>query len=130
MEPTNCPRCGKVFMKLREPICPDCVKAEEQNFEEVRAYVKEYPNRSINEVSEATNVSVKRILRYVREGKLEATAGLQSDIKCSKCGIPISSGRMCKKCVAAVGAQIGEMKPETVSKETAKTDNQRMFTIQ
>ena len=125
MEPKNCPRCGKVFMRIREPICPSCVKVEEEKFETVRAYVKEHPNRTIKEVSDACGVSIKSILRYIRDGKLEASAGIQSEITCSKCGIPIPTGRMCKKCAAEVGQQVAGMKPET---ETQKSDNRRMYT--
>ena len=128
MEPTNCPRCGRVFMKVFESICPTCVKEEDQSFEEVRAYVKEHPNRSIKVVSEACNVSVKRILRYIREGKLEATTGMQADVTCSKCGVPIPKGRMCAKCIGEVSAQVEEMKPTET--EASKADNRRMYTIQ
>ena len=125
MEPTNCPRCGKVFMKIKDSICAECVKEVDQKFEEVRAYVKEHPHRTIKEVSEACDVSVKSILRYIRDGKLEASAGIQSEITCSKCGIPIPSGRMCKKCASEVGHQIAAMKPET---EAQRGDNRRMYT--
>ena len=125
MEPTNCPRCGKVFMRIREPICPSCVKVEEEKFENVRAYVKEHPNRTIKEVSEVCEVSVKSILRYIREGKLEASTGMHGEVTCSKCGVPISSGRMCKKCANEVGQQVAGMKPGT---DGQKGDNRRMYT--
>ena len=125
MEPTNCPRCGRVFMRIREPICPACVKEEDQKFEDVRSFVKENPNRTIKEVSEACEVSVKAILRYIREGKLETSSGMHGEVTCSKCGVPISSGRMCKKCADEVGQQVAGMKPET---EKQKSDNRRMYT--
>ena len=125
MEPSNCPRCGKVFMRFREPICESCIKVEEEKYEDVRAFVKENPNRTIKEVSEACGVSVKSILRYIREGKLEASTGMHGEVTCSKCGVPISSGRMCKRCVHEVGKQVAGMKPET---EAQKSDNRRMYT--
>ena len=125
MEPTNCPRCGKLFMKINESVCPSCAKELDEKFEDVRAYLKDNPNRTIKEVSEACNVSVKSILRYIREGKLEASAGIQSEVTCSRCGIPITTGRMCKKCAAEVGQQVAGMKPET---EAQKIDNRRMYT--
>ena len=112
-------------MRIREPICDSCVKEVDQKFEEVRAYVKEHPNRSIKEVSEVCNVSVKSILRYIREGKLEATTGMHGEVTCSKCGVPITSGRICKKCIAEMGQQVASMKPGT---EEQKGDNMRMYT--
>ena len=125
MEPSNCPRCGKIFVRIREPICADCIKEEDQKFEGVRAYVKEFPNRSIREVSEECKVSVKSILRYIREGKLEASVGMHGEVTCSKCGVPITSGRMCKKCINEAVQQVAGMKPES---EAQKGDNRRMYT--
>ena len=109
MVPTNCPRCGKVFMKSRDPVCIGCMKEDEENFETVRAFVKENPNRTIKEVSDECKVSVKRILQYVRDGRLEASAGIQADVTCTKCGVQITSGTMCEKCISDVGQQIGSM---------------------
>ena len=114
MEPTNCPRCGKVFMRIRESVCPDCVKKEEQTFEEVRAYVKENPNQRVKDVAEACNVSVKRIIRYIREGRLEASTGMHGEITCSSCGKPISHGHMCEVCISKVSTEVGGMKKENV----------------
>ena len=116
MEPTNCPRCGKLFMKLRDPVCASCMKDDEENFETVRAFVKEFPNRTIKEVSDECNVSVKRILQYIRDGRLEASSGIQSEVTCSKCGKQILSGRMCELCVKEVGSQIGSMAQEAKTK--------------
>ena len=123
--PTNCPRCGKVFMSRIDTVCPSCVKELDQKYEDVRAYVKEHPHRTIREVSEVCNVSVKTILRFIREGKLEASTGMHGEVTCSKCGVPISSGRMCKKCVGETEKQVAEMKPES---EAQKADNRRMYT--
>jgi len=110
MEAKNCPRCGKVFVKIREPICDQCVKEEEQIFEKVREFVRENPDLSIKEVSDACDVQVKRILQYIRDGRLEASVGIQSEVACSKCGKPIKSGRMCEQCVLSVNFQVNDMK--------------------
>ena len=112
MEAKNCPRCGKVFVKIRDPICVSCVKEEEDIFENVREYVKENPNKSIKEISEACDVSTKRILTYLKDGKLEASTGLMGESLCSKCGIPIRTGRMCEKCILEVNFQVGDMKEQ------------------
>ena len=125
MVPKNCPRCGKVFVSVIDTVCPSCAKELELKFEDVRAFVKDHPNRTIKEVSEACEVSVKTILRYIREGKLEASTGMHGEVTCSKCGVPISSGRMCKKCAGETEKQVAQMKPET---EAQKIDNRRMYT--
>ena len=110
MEAMNCPRCGKVFVKIFETICDDCLKEEEHIFDGVREYIKEHPNRTIKEVAEACDVSVKRVLQYIRDGRIEASAGMHGEIICSKCLKPIKAGRMCEKCVLETNFEVNEMK--------------------
>jgi NMD protein affecting ribosome stability and mRNA decay len=100
MNASNCPRCGRIFTKYgNSSVCDDCKKAIEEEFEKVRLYVKENPHSSAQEVSEHCEIPVKRILQFVREGKLEVSHGMAELITCTKCGRPIKTGRMCEKCV-------------------------------
>lgn len=96
----NCPRCKKLFTPLNNnAMCPDCIKAEEDEFQTVRNYVRENRGVDIHVASEATQVPVKKIIRYLREGRLEVTEGMQDFLKCEKCGVPIRTGRFCKVCM-------------------------------
>ena len=106
MNLANCPVCKKVFVKSDGFICPDCVKRESQEFEDVRGYIKEHENCSMYEVSEATGVSVKKITKYLREGKIEAGAGMEDAIRCEQCGVPIPRGKYCMKCMAEISGRL------------------------
>jgi len=110
MEAMNCPRCGRVFVRIREAVCEACVKQEEDNFEKVREFVKEHPHKTIKEVAEECEVPMKRILGYIRDGRLEASGGMHGEITCSKCGKPIFAGRMCETCILDTSFQISDMK--------------------
>lgn len=121
MEALNCPRCGKIFVKFIESICDQCVKEEEHVFEKVRDYVKDNPNKSVKEVAEACEVSVKRILQYIRDGRIEASGGMHGEVRCSKCGKPIFIGRMCEKCILETNFQVNNMRDASKNKG-------RMFT--
>ena len=125
MEAKNCPRCGRVFVMIREPICDQCVKEEENIFEEVRQFVIDHPHKTIKEISEECNVTVKRILTYLRDGRLEASDGLQAESMCSKCGRPIKSGRMCETCVLDVNFKISDMKEASLIKNKGKVFTSR-----
>lgn len=125
MNAMNCPRCGKIFVKISSPICDKCVKEEEEIFEKVRTYVRENPNQSIQEICEACEVTTKRVLTYLRDGRLEASQGLQSESSCSKCGKPIRSGRMCESCVVAVNLQVGDMKEQASVKNKGRVFTKR-----
>ena len=112
MGAANCARCGRMFVRMNKNICPDCVKIEESKFESVREYVKENPNCTLQEVSSVCDVSSKRILQYVKDGRLELSTGMQGDLTCSKCGKPIRIGRLCEKCIVDVSQKITGMREQ------------------
>lgn len=95
----NCPVCGKVFVKVVKNLCPACVEAEEKEFMTVREYIKENPGASVEEISVVTEIDEKKILKWLREGRIEYSskeAGLK--ITCKSCGAPISVGNLCINC--------------------------------
>jgi len=89
------------------------VKEEEHIFDKVRDFVKENPNKTIKDVADECEVTVKRVLSYIRDGRIEASGGMHGDVTCSKCGKPITSGRMCEKCILETNFQLNDMKPKT-----------------
>ena len=98
MNAENCPRCGRLFRKIVSPVCPMCEKEEEEKFQELRLYLEDNPRASISECSEATDVPAKRILRYIREGRLVVPEGMAGLLKCAKCGKDILGGTYCGSC--------------------------------
>jgi ribosomal protein L32 len=128
MNATNCPRCGRIFTRISAPVCKDCEKAEEEKFEEVRAYVKENPHSSAQEVSEKCEISVKRILQYVRDGKLEISVGMEGLATCSKCGRPIKSGRMCERCIKNLTGTLSDMVSTASAAKESQKDTIGMYT--
>ena len=99
MEMANCPKCGKLFSKTSSPLCVECSKVEEELFQKVKKYLEDNPNSSIQEISTANGISPKKVLRYLKEGRLEISNGLKGVLRCTQCGKSISSGRFCDKCI-------------------------------
>ena len=110
MQAINCPRCGKVFAKIVDPICKTCMREEEEIFDKVRDYIKANPDKSIKEVADECEVTTKRILQYIRDGRIDSSHGMSGEILCSKCGKPIVAGRMCEKCVLDTNFAVNDMK--------------------
>lgn len=95
----NCTKCKKIFSSLRgENICAECVKKEEEEFNIIREYLRVNRGANIDVVSEETGVSIKQIMKYLREGRLQATEGMSDFLKCEKCGVSIITGQFCKDC--------------------------------
>lgn len=127
MEVRNCKRCGKMHYG-REPICKECQQKEEDMFQEVRKYLKEFPGSTMAEVSNETGVSIKKIEKYLRDGRLEVTEGMAVELKCMKCGAVIRTGRYCTACAKEVNNEMKAVYASKVLKEegTPSTSKAKM----
>ena len=103
MEVKNCKDCGRLFNYMGgAPLCDGCRKKLEQKFQEVKQYLDENPNASVNQVSEDNDVSVKQIKQWIREERLSLSEASLDGVTCEHCGRPIRTGRFCEKCKAAM----------------------------
>jgi uncharacterized protein len=95
----ECKQCKKLFQSFGSKVCPNCTEQLEKDFETVKEYLYNNPGANLVDVTEATGVSEKTVLYYMREGRL-AIEGADSSLTCEKCKKPISCGRFCKQCQA------------------------------
>ncbi|MHB9093455.1 MAG: hypothetical protein ACYC21_02185 [Eubacteriales bacterium] len=113
----NCPVCGKVFVKLNRNLCPECMDKEEFEYEEARKYLKDNPGASIEEISELTGIDEKKIMRWVREGRIDVNYdGVSPGVTCKRCGASISLGNLCSNCIRLLS---GQMKSAATSSKPA-----------
>lgn len=107
MEVINCKGCGKLFNSFnsssRKRLCPQCMKKLEEKFTQVKEFIREYPNCSIEVVATENDVSVKQIKQWVKEERLVFVEGSMGGIPCEKCGKMISTGRFCGDCKFKIG---------------------------
>lgn len=95
---TNCEKCGRMFQTIGSiKLCSKCRETDDDMYKVVREFIYDNPGATVPEVAEATDVAEKKILEFLREGRLE-TIGENMLIECEKCGEPIKSGKMCDKC--------------------------------
>lgn len=130
MDVRNCKGCKRLFNYMGGPVlCESCKEALEKKFTEVRAYIDEHPEASVNKVSEDMDVSVKQIREWVREERLILSTASPDGILCEHCGQPIRSGRFCDKCKAHMTSALQSVtnKPvQQVQKPTHRDDRDRM----
>ncbi len=110
MELKNCHWCGRVFAHASDTVCPDCRKQEEKDFDKVFDFLKKKKNATIAEVHEETGVEKRRIIKFIRQGRLLTDTGEPFEIfvDCEKCGNPIREGRLCDRCADSLREQLGE----------------------
>lgn len=95
----NCTRCGKLFNRLSRPICSDCIGEEQEQVELVMDYLRDSPNATIEEISQATAVDAQIVLRLIRDERLKATPTYVRVRNCRACGAPIAAGQYCGPCL-------------------------------
>ena len=105
----NCKRCGRVYNYIGGvPLCPSCRDADEEDYKRIKEYLYENPGASMSEVSEVLNVSVEKITRFLKEGRLEIVGeGGNFILACERCGKSIKTGRFCNECYAEISKDLG-----------------------
>ncbi len=107
-EVRNCKRCGKIYTYMGgTPICQACKQQDEDDFKRVKQYLWDNPKANITDISAELDVSVEKIKRFLKDGRLEIiTEEGNMFLECEKCGKAIKSGRFCEECERSTAASI------------------------
>ncbi len=99
MDVRNCKGCSRLFNYIGgQPLCPECSKALDLKFDEVRDYVYDHPRAGMQEVAEENDVTIAQIKRWIREERLAFSDEAQVGLECEGCGKMIRTGRFCEIC--------------------------------
>ena len=99
MEVRACRTCKRLFNYITGPVrCPACSDALEKKFQEVKSYIWDHKTASLQEISEANDVSVGQLSQWVREQRLCPTEDSPVGLECENCGAIIKTGRYCANC--------------------------------
>lgn len=116
----NCERCGKVFVGTGQ-ICQDCIKAEEQIFENVHHFLRDNPNSTTKEIAETLDVDEELIIKFLKQGRIK-TSDQEATGRCSKCGAEIKKGNYCMKCLLTMKEQMSGAS-DTLGTNASKVKN-------
>lgn len=99
MNVLSCEGCGKLFQGV-DKLCGSCKMQDYRDFQEVCEYVRNPKNRqaTIIDVVANTSVSERKVLRYIREGRLIVKDMPNMLVSCSSCGKLTNRGKLCKEC--------------------------------
>ncbi len=127
MDVRNCKECGAMFNYVSGlPLCPNCMKKMEEKFSEVKAYVYDNPKCGIREVSEANEVPVPIIKKWIRDERLSFSPDSAIGLECESCGKTIYTGRYCDVCKSRMTHRLegAYQKQEPKKPSKPKGDNQ------
>ncbi|MDR1692661.1 MAG: MerR family transcriptional regulator [Oscillospiraceae bacterium] len=106
MDVRQCKRCKKLFGYTGNVICPECVRAMDEKFKQVRDFLYDHPGAQMETVCEETGAEMADIHRWLREGRLIQNPNSAPLLTCKVCGTPIYTGQMCEKCTNQVTSQL------------------------
>ncbi len=120
----NCPRCGKLFANNFRDICPACIKEIEEEYERCLKYLREEKTATIQEVHEATGVSIKQITKFIKEGRISVANNPNMMYPCEVCGTMIREGNMCDSCRARLTRDLTAAAKKEALRPNDKEDRQ------
>ena len=106
MNVKNCPGCRKMYVPNALGMCEACMVKEEEGFVAIRDFIEENNSCTLGELSKATGVPIKKILGYIREGRLMPTPGMANEVTCKTCDEPITKGNFCDACTIKLNKDI------------------------
>jgi len=103
MELAKCLRCEKLFNKVKLAVCQPCEIEEDKEIFLVRAYMRDHPGLTLEQVSNELNIYLEDIERWIIEKRLTVEIKQGAALKCLLCGASIITGRVCLPCSARLG---------------------------
>ena len=120
MELDNCPRCGKLFAKNFREVCPACIKTIDQEYQACSDYLRKNKGSLIQEVSEATGVSIKQITKFIREGRISIVGLPNMSYACEVCGTPIRDSHICANCRGKLAHEVNKPRDQQTEQNSDK----------
>ena len=103
--PLMCEKCGKAspeYKGVGEYRCSECGYLMYDDFGKVRNYLEAHRGATQSEVSRETGVAMETIRQFLKDERIEITAGSGVMMQCEICRAPIRSGRYCNECAKVV----------------------------
>ncbi len=112
----KCKKCGNIFRYIGNPLCPKCVNKMEDEFKEIKDYLYKNANATVKEIADELEIDEKTIIHFIKEGRLEMKSA-DGSIVCEKCGMAITSGRLCKNCSTNLSEKLSSVLPQEPKKQ-------------
>lgn len=106
MDLANCPRCGKLYAKNFRDICSNCHQALEKDYEKCTDHLRLNKGLTIQQLSDDTEIGIKQITRWIREGRISLYNAPNMSYPCEVCGNYIREGHMCDSCKTRINRDV------------------------
>lgn len=118
----NCPRCGKVFARTIHDVCPACIQNIEEDYQACLKYLRENKGCTISELSDATEVTIRQITKFIREGRISLMDAPNMSYPCESCGVLIRDHHICEECRKKLNKDLQRMNRDQLSQDSSRID--------
>jgi len=126
MRVLNCISCGKIFEPIiNTKVCPNCIKADENRIDRIKNHLYDYPDASLESVSDILEIDREKIISFIKAGKLEHISHMS--IQCENCDATIESGKYCDACIIEMRTSFKSVTSSS-SNDVDKPQSKGMFT--
>lgn len=127
---SNCPRCGRLYVRSHQSLCPACIEKREKDFILCRDYLRDHPETGMKELSEETGVDVREIIQFIVEGRLILTKENKNMFyACERCGNPIRTGRWCTSCANRFTSEVRKVVQKDQENELSSSNMRHKYRI-
>ncbi|UUZ79518.1 hypothetical protein LJK88_30860 [Paenibacillus sp. P26] len=113
----HCPKCGKVYQKNLRNLCQSCIDSYEDDYNRCNAYLRDHRKSTNAELSQATGVSERQIIGFIKENKLPIGSYPHLHYPCSSCRAPIRQHHLCSSCSIRISKEIRHLQEQEAKKE-------------
>ncbi|MFB9756499.1 flagellar protein [Paenibacillus hodogayensis] len=117
MNLSNCPQCGKVYVKNNYELCPSCLREIEDQYRKCVEHLRKNRGCTLQELSEGAGVPIRMITRFIREGRIATKDAPNVLTPCESCGELIREGTLCANCRAKLSRDVKHMHEDERRKE-------------
>ncbi|RJP20987.1 MAG: hypothetical protein C4520_10565 [Candidatus Abyssobacteria bacterium SURF_5] len=95
----NCEKCGSLYLRTDNALCPACIEKEETEFQLAVDWLRENPGQNLDALSTATGIARGTVLGWIRERRLMYSGSGEATF-CKRCGRQVNSGTLCDQCAS------------------------------
>jgi uncharacterized protein len=122
---SNCPRCRKIFIRVKE-ICEECYQKQEDDYQKVAEYLRMHNKSTLHELSKETNVTINQIRQFIVSHRLILSYFPNLSYPCEQCENMIREGKHCSDCLKTINQLAIQIEK---SNEALKLESKRTTSV-
>ena len=115
----NCARCGKIFQRVEETFCPECVKFRKAELDKIHEWIQNNHAPKLENIEEEIGINEKTFTKYLLEGRIWSYNKVHAKCEVCRKAIPLQTKNVvCSNC----SRSLKNAQPIVTKSEIAKSE--------